>query len=273
MRKIVKKIATVVAAVSMTAAMSINAFAFDTLTLVGIANLFGQLETEENSKTVGWVPTAEEQVMTEAADVQGAYVYSTSYVKAEGFDALTDAEKLSKTEFKIVKDGDDIAWNGQMCLGMPEGVWADNQSQFRAVNIEEGEFKVYVEPTKGFVCLVQNKKAVDLVVRYHSRDEDSSNFVELTKAAIVGDGYAEADVMFDDAAYAEFVNACVVAEGGEAIKGEDETPAANADSNTADKKDDKKEDKGSNTTVIIVVVVVVVVIIAVVAVVMGKKKD
>ena len=269
MRKIVKKIATVVAAVSMTAAMSINAFAFDTLTFVGNANLFGQQETEENSKTVGWVPTAENQVMTQSTDVEGAYVYATSYVKAEGFDALTDAEKLSKTEFKIVKDGEDIAWNGQMSLGMPEGVWADNQSQFRAVNIEEGEFKVYVEPTKGFVCLVQNKKAVDLVVRYHSRDEDSSNFVELTKAAIVGDGYAEADVMFDDAAYAEFVNACVVAEGGEAIKGEDETPAANADSNTADKKDDK----GSNTTMIIVVVVVVVVIIAVVAVVMGKKKD
>lgn len=272
MRKIIKKIATVVASITMVSAMGISAFAADSYSFVGNVNLFG--ETDEASTTVGWVPTAEEQVMKAVDGQDNLYVYEGNCVAA------------GEKEFKVLGDATDMAWNFQMCIGNPDIAWADNQSQFRGT-FEEGAYKVYVNPALGFVCVIQNQKAIPMTVRFHSRDEDSANFVEIKKAAIVADGYSEGDVKLDDAAYKEFVDACVVLEGGTPEASDDTTGAnedgttkANEDGTTKAKEDgttkankDKEDEDGISPVVIVVIVVVVVVVIAAVVALTKKKKD
>lgn len=253
MRKIIKKIATVVATATMIAAMGITAFADEesSYSFMGNPNLFGEADEESNS--VGWQPTVEDQIMTAVEGMEGVYTYTGNCVAA------------GDKEYKVLKDAVDYAWSYQMCLGNPDAAWADNQTQFRST-FEVGEYKVYVKPANGFVVVIQNQKALDTVVRYHSRDEDSPNFVDPTKAAIEADGYS--DVALDDAAYQEFIKECVEKEGGtyEVAGAEEETTVADNK-----KTDDKKDDSGISPVVIVVVVVVVVAVIAV-AVVFSKKK-
>lgn len=225
MRKAIKKVVTVVASLSMVAAMGISAFAADYYQFVGNPNLFGN--ADRGSEEVGWQYLNENQYFKEPSSVDGVYTYTGNYVKASDYDTLTDEDKGKSRQFKVLADGQDFAWNYQMCLGNPEAAWADNQSQFEVVegSLAEGEYHVYMDPAKGFVCLVQNGKQVELKVRYHTRDEDSWNFVELKKSAIVADGYDAGSVYFDDAAYASFVEKCVAADGGSA-KAEEPTTAA-----------------------------------------------
>ena len=270
MRKIIKKIATVVASLTMVSAMGISAFAADSYSFVGHVNLFG--ETDEASTSVGWVTTAEDQIMSAVEGKENLYEFTGNCIAA------------GEKEFKVVGDGPDFAWNFQMCIGNPDAAWADNQSQFRGT-FEEGEYKVYVDPTQGYVCVIQNQKAIPLTVRFHSRDEDPENFVEVKKAAIIAEGYAEGDVRLDDATYKTFVDECVVLEGGtpEETPAEEEvtTPAGNeevttpsAENNTtAANKEDKDDDDGISPVVIVVIVVVVVVVIAVIVMLTKKKKD
>lgn len=271
MRKIIKKIATIVASITMVSAMGISAFAAESYSFVGNPNLFG--EEDEGSTKVGWQEWNEEQVMTAVEGKDGLYSFTNNCVVA------------GEKEFKVLGDALDFAWNFQMCIGIPDSAWADNQSQFRGT-FETGEYKVYVMPAKGFVCVIQNQKAIPLTVRYHSRDEDSANFVDVTKAAIVADGYDAADVRLDDAAYKQFVDECVVAEGGtpEAGGTEDETTTVAPDEK--DKKDsvketttkapaddkDESDDDGISPVVIVVIVVAVVVVIAIVVALTKKKK-
>lgn len=274
MRKIIKKIATVVASLTMVSAMGISAFAADSYSFVGNPNLFG--EADEGNTVVGWVPTNEDQIMTAVEGVDGLYTFTGNCVVA------------GDKEFKVLADATDMAWNFQMCIGNPDAAWADNQSQFRGT-FEVGEYKVYVQPAKGFVCVIQNQKAIPMTVRFHSRDEDSANFVDITKDAIVADGYSEGDVNLDDAAYKQFVDECVVREGGtaepdttkseETTKNEEtkksdettkneETTKAPADKN----EDSEDEDDGMSPVVIVVIVVAVVAVIAIVVALTKKKK-
>lgn len=271
MRKIIKKIATVVASLTMVSAMGITAFAADSYSFVGNPNLFG--EADEGNTVVGWVPTNEDQIMTAVEGEDGLYTFTGNCVVA------------GDKEFKVLADATDMAWNFQMCIGNPDAAWADNQSQFRGT-FEVGEYKVYVQPAKGFVCVIQNQKAIPMTVRFHSRDEDSANFVEMKKDAIVADGYDAGDVNLDDAAYKQFVDECVVREGGTAepaepdttksedtTKGEeptksDETTKAPSDNNETS----EDEDDGMSPVVIVVIVVAVVVVIAIIVALTKKKK-
>lgn len=276
MRKIIKKIATVVATATMIAAMGITAFADEdsTYSFMGNPNLFG-VENEEDT-TVGWVPTNEDQIMTAVDGMDGVYSFKGNCVVA------------GDKEYKVLKDATDYAWSYQLCLGNPDAAWADNQSQLRST-FETGEYTVYVKPANGFVVVVQNQKALPTVVRYHSRDEDSSNFVDTNKAAIEADGYS--DVALDDAAYEAFIKECVEKEGGtyepanstDDNKKDDETVTTD-DSKKDDTKDDakaettKKESKdddkdGVSPVVIVVIVVVVVAVIAVIVALSKKKKN
>lgn len=274
MRKIIKKIATVVATATMIAAMGITAFADEdsTYSFMGNPNIFGV--EDEGDKTVGWVPTNEDQIMTAVDGMDGVYTYTGNCVVA------------GDKEYKVLKDSTDFAWNYQMCLGNPDAAWADNQSQFRST-FETGEYKVYVKPANGFVVVIQNQKALPTVVRYHSRDEDSANFVDTNKAAIEADGYS--DVALDDAAYEAFIKECVEKEGGtyepanstDDNKKDDETVTTD-DSKKDDTKDDAKaettkkeskdDDKDGVSPVVIVVIVVVVVAVIIAIVALSKKK-
>ncbi len=293
MKKVIKKIATVVASVSMVAAMSVAAFADESVySFVGNPNLFN--EADQGNDKVGWHPEAEEYVMEAAEGLDGVYQYKSTYVKPS--EETEDTLKNSK-QFKLVKDGEDNAWSFQACIGMPDSVWADNQTQFDIADeaFTEGEFTVYVRPADGYVAVVQNKKAMALNVRYHSRDEDPSNFVPLCRANILAEdsienpgqkAYDEKSVYFDDDKYLEFLNTVVANEGGEAIDalpGIDASAVAPADDTTATEEDtkaaettkkaDKEEDSKSYSTVIIVIVVVVVVIAIAGIVLATKKKD
>lgn len=279
MKKIIKKIATVVAAATMMAAMSINAFAEvdgDYFMISGDARLFNVNE-EDNADF--WNTIEEDQELPAVEGMEG--VYSKTFTCAADGDF----------EFKILKNGADFGWSFQMCIGNPDAAWADNQTQFRAT-MKAGDYTVYLKPSTGFVCIIQNQAAVPMVGRYHSRDEDSANFVELTKAGIEADGYS--DVPDFDAAYKAFIDECVVKEGGtpaaaeetttpadettgEKVTSDDETTKAAEDTTTG--KDEKKtdadedEDDGISPVVIVVIVVVVVVVIAAIVVVAKKKKD
>ena len=268
MKKVIKKIATVVASISMVAAMSVAAFADDSAySFVGNPNLFN--EADQGNNKVGWIPTMEDYVMTPVDGQEGLYEFTSTYVLAS---EDTEETKNNATQFKILKNAEDNAWSYQAAIGMPDAVWADNQTQFKIVDetFEPGEFKVYVRPADGYVAVLQNKKVMELNVRYHSRDEDPADFVALS-----------------------FLNDVLALEGGEAIDAlpgiegavtaADDTKAddaaVTADDTKADdakaettKKAEEKESK-SNSTVIIIVVVVVVVVIALLAVVLGKKKD
>ena len=217
MRKVIKKIATVVASVSMVAAMGISAFAADEYQLVGNPALFGIEDGSDDS--IGWKYDNEDQWFKPADGLDGVYVLKPTYKTP---DTLAEMDRITSgksRQFKVLADGQDMAWNYQMCLGNPEAAWADNQTQFEVVEgaLKDGEYSVYMDPAQGFVCLIQDKKNVDLLARYHSRDEDSWNFVATRKAAFIADGYDEGSVYFDDAKYIEFINKCLAAEGGEAI--------------------------------------------------------
>ena len=301
MRKVIKKIATVVASVSMVAAMSLSAFAatYDTYQFAGNPNLVG--EADPGANTLGWVTVREEQFLEPVDGLDDVYSYTGNYVHAADYDSLDDDTKAGYREFKILGDGDMEGWSHQLCLGTPDAAWADNQTQFRIDDtLEEGEFKVYVDVTKGFVAVIQNQQNVNMLVRFHSRDEDSENFVKTTKAAILADGYEEGAVYLDDAAYLEFVNQCLELEGGEAItvlyEG-DEAPAAAAEDDdttvsddnaddTADAEEttaasdtntsssnssDDKEDDGLSTGAVVGIVVAVVAVIGIIVAVVKKK--
>lgn len=99
-----------------------------------------------------------------------------------------------------------------MSFGNPDAVWADNMTQFQVEEIKDGAFVVYLKPSNGYVCVIQDKKALDMVIRFHSRDEDPSNFVAPTLANIVAEGYAESDTGLVEADYAAFVSECEAAE-------------------------------------------------------------
>ncbi len=300
MRKVIKKIATVVASVSMVAAMSLTAFAasWETYQFAGNPNLVGEADPGKN--TVGWVTTREEQFLVPVDGETDLYSYTGNYVHAADYDTLDDETKGLYKQFKILGDGDFEGWSHQLCLGTPDMAWADNQSQFRISEaLEEGEFKVYVDVAKGFVAIIQNQKNVNMTVRFHSRDEDSANFVKTTKDAIMADGYDAGAVYLDDAAYLEFVNKCIALEGGEAITAlyeGDEAPAAATDDTKDDSAvtDDKaaaddsanaqpaqpaadssssddKEDDGMSTGAIAGIAAAVVAVVAVIAVVVKKK--
>ena len=311
MKKAIKKIATIVASMSMVAAMGVSAFAADTYQFVGNPNLLGN--ADRNTEEVGWQYLNEDQFFAEPDALEGIYTYKATYVKASDYDELSAVDKGKSRQFKILADGPDFAWNYQMCFGVPEAAWADNQTQFEVIesSIEEGEYSVYMDPAKGYVCLIQNGKNVDLLARYHSRDEDSWHFVGMKKDDIIADGYDAGSVYVDDAAYLEFVNKCLANEGGEAITalyngeaapaydgsvdgngellapstssagGEDTTVEPAAEDTTDDSSNEpaqaettkeKKEDKGTSPVLIVVIVVVVVAVIcAVVA--FTKKKN
>lgn len=273
MRKIIKKIATVVATATMIAAMGITAFADEdsTYSFMGNPHIFGC--TDEGDTTVGWVPTNEDQIMKPVDGMEGVYTYTGNCVVA------------GDKEYKVVKDGVDYAWNFQMCLGNPDAAWADNQSQFRST-FETGEYKVYIKPANGFVVVIQNQKALPTVVRYHSKDEDSANFVEPNKAAIEADGYS--GVALDDAAYEAFIKECVEKEGGtyepanstgdnkkdETVTTDDSKKDETKDESKAEtsKKETKDDDKDGVSPVVIVVIVVVVVVVIGAIVAFSKKK-
>lgn len=273
MRKIIKKIATVVATATMIAAMGITAFADEdsTYSFMGNPNLFGV--EDEGDTTVGWVPTNEDQIMTAVDGMDGVYSFKGNCVVA------------GDKEYKVLKDATDYAWSYQLCLGNPDAAWADNQSQLRST-FETGEYTVYVKPANGFVVVVQNQKALPTVVRYHSRDEDSANFVDTNKAAIEADGYS--DVALDDTAYEAFIKECVEKEGGtyepaastgsddkETVTTDDadkETVKTDDSKTETTKKDSKDDDKDGVSPVVIVVIVVVVVAVIAVIVALSKKK-
>ena len=290
MRKFVKKIATVVASLTMISAMGISAFAIEPYSFVGNPNLFNEPNAE--STEVGWVATSEDQIMTAVEGMEGVYKYTSTYVTATDDAEVDDTKRAERRQFKIVAEGPDMAWSYQMSFGNPDPVWADNMTQFQIEGIKDGEFVVYLKPANGYVCVIQDKQALDLLIRFHSRDEDQKNFVEPTIANIVAEGYAESDTGLVDADYAAFVNECVVAEGGtaasndettagndETTAGNDETTAGN-DETTADNDETKKaaddkedeEESGISTPVIIVIVVAVVAVIAIIVVVSKKKK-
>ena len=289
MRKTFKKIATVVASLSMMAAMSVTAFGYDTYQFVGNPNLVGQEDAEYDSKKLGWCTTNEDQCLTPVDGLDGVWSYKGNSVTALDDAEVDDAKRAERRQFKILADGDLMGWSFQCCIGNPDIAWADNQTQFQIdESLELGEFTAYVEPAKGFVCIIQNGKNIDLLCRYHSRDEDSTNYVKLTKADIEADGYS--GIAFDDAAYLEFVNKVLEFEGAEKIDslyGDDASTVTGTDETTADanttpeetkatektEEKEEKEEKDSNTTMIVVIVVVVVVVIAAVAALLLKKKN
>ena len=288
MRKFVKKIATVVASLTMISAMGITAFGIEPYSFVGNPNLFN--ESNADSTEVGWVPTSEDQLFTAVDGMAGVYKFESTYVTAADDAEVDDAKRAERRQFKILAEGPDMAWSYQMSFGNPDPVWADNMTQFQIEGIKDGAFVVYLKPANGYVCVIQDKAALDMVIRFHSRDEDPSNFVAPTLANIVAEGYAESDTGLVEADYAAFVNECVVAEGGTASgdTSNDETPAAddNKEDDTTPAADDNKEDdttkaaasddkedeeSGISTPVIIVIVVAVIAVIGIIVVVSKKK--
>lgn len=287
MRKFVKKIATVVASLTMISAMGITAFGIEPYSFVGNPNLFG--ETNADSTDIGWVPTSEDQLFTAVDGMDGVYKYESTYVTAADDADVDDAKRAERRQFKILAEGPDMAWSYQMSFGNNDAVWADNMTQFQIEGIKDGEFVVYLKPANGYVCVIQDKAALDMVIRFHSRDEDPSNFVAPTLANIVAEGYAESDTGLVEADYAAFVNECVVAEGGTATGTDaeddtsedadtDETTPAADDTNedettTAAASDDKEDEESGMNPVIIVVIVVAVIAVIGIIVVVSKKKN
>lgn len=285
MRKFVKKIATLVASLTMVSAMGITALAVEPYSVVGNPNFFGEVNPE--STDVGWQPHVKDQIMTAVDGMTGVYKLTTNYVLAEDDATADQATKDARREFKILSEGPDLGWSFQMSLGNPDTVWGDNQTQFRVVDIQPGEVTFYVDPMKGYVAVIQNQKALDLLIRFHSRDEDPENFVEPTLANIIAEGYKESDTALKDEDYQAFINQCVVAEGGTPAadepdsSGDDTTEANGEDTTKADETtkataDDDKEDEeegGISTAVIIVIVVAVVAVIGIIVVVSKKKSN
>lgn len=263
----------------MISAMSIVAFADDEdyYSIAGDARLFG---TNDDKSADFWNTEREDLLLNDNGDG----TFSQTFTSAAAGDF----------QFKIIKAGADFGWSYQCCIGNPATAWADNQTQFQAT-MAAGEYTVYVQPSKGFVTIIQNKAAVPLTGRYHSRDEDSSNFVALNKAAIEADGYK--DVPDFDAEYKAFIDKCVTAVGGTAATPDETTTAAIDETTTAaetttaiaetttkkdeattkavatttEKSDDS--DDGISPVVIVVIVVAVVAVIGVVVVIAKKKKS
>lgn len=292
MRKFVKKVVAATATLTMSLAFAVNAFAADSYTFVGSPALFG--EANQGDTNVGWVPTAENQVL---ADDDGDGIFTGTYnFVAPTWDDATPAEKR-KIQFKVVGDGGDFAWSYQLCIGNPDAAWADNQSQFQVedTDITAGEYTVYVEPKDGMICLVQNNKILPMSVRYHSRDEDPSNFVPVTEKDIKAEGYD--DAAFTDAGFKTFEEtvaklsnsvlpgASTTEETTAAVTDEtttntetlaETTTAANKETTTAAATTTKKADKdddGISPVVIVVIVVAVVAVIGIVVAVAKKKKN
>lgn len=264
MRKFIKKIATVVATVTMMSAMAISAFAEtddDYFSIAGDARLFNVNDAESSDY---WSTVLEDLELPAVDGMEG--VFAKTFTSAAAGDL----------QFKILKNGADFGWSYQCCLGNPDVAWADNQTQFQAA-MAAGEYTVYVKPSTGFVCIIQNKESVDMVIRYHSRDEDPTNFVAITKAAIEGEGYK--DVPDFEAEYTKFVNECVVKEGGTPVEPETTTLSDDDKKETTlseekkTTKADKDEDDGISPVIIVVVVVAVVAVIAVIVALSKKKKN
>ena len=99
---------------------------------------------------------------------------------------LTTAElQPGDYEFKIVKDGEDSAWNYQLWYATTE--FADNCSQFKVSLTEAGTLTVLVNPYDGSVKVYEKVgeelKEIPFTVRISSRDEDSTDFVEPSREA------------------------------------------------------------------------------------------
>ena len=99
---------------------------------------------------------------------------------------LTTAElQPGDYEFKIVKDGEDSAWNYQLWYATTE--FADNCSQFKVSLTEAGTLTVLVNPYDGSVKVYEKVgeelKEIPFTVRISSRDEDSADFVEPSREA------------------------------------------------------------------------------------------
>ena len=216
MRKYIKKIATVVASLTMISLMGITAFGIEPYTLVGDPNLFG--ETNADSTEVGWNPTSEKQVFTAVPGMYGIYKYESKYVKASNDAELDDAERAIHRQFKILAEAQDMAWSYQMSFGNPDEAWDTDMTQFQIEGIKEGDYVVYLKPASGYVCVIQDSKALDILIRFHSKDRDPKNFVEPTLANIIKEGYDESDTGLEDVDYIEFVSKCQVAEGGSKIE-------------------------------------------------------
>ena len=144
MRKSVKKVVAAATVLTMTAAMSISAFAGDTYTFVGATRLFGV--DEDANDDIGWVTGRAEQMLKDD-DGDGIWVGNFTCAAA------------GEQEYKLVADGDTFAWNFQLCLGSPEAAWGDNQSQFKG-NFAAGDYTVVADPAQGFVVCVQNGQVV-----------------------------------------------------------------------------------------------------------------
>lgn len=213
MRKIIKKIVAVATTLSMTAAMGVMAFAADSYTFVGNPHLFGIDADEDPDGNNGWVTTAQDQKFEDAGD--GYYTAKFTCASAGEY------------EYKVVGDGDVFAWSYQLCFGNPDSAWADNQTQFKG-KFEAGEYTAVLNPSQGMLVCVQNGKVVDFTIRYKSRDEDSSNFVEPSVAAVKADGYDPQD--FD--ANFEAIKAKALELAGGAAEPET-TTAAPAETTTA----------------------------------------
>lgn len=163
----------------------------DSFSVVGNPNLFG--EVNPDSTSLGWVTVREEQVMTKVKEMEGVYKYTGNYVVGKGeFDELYKlnypdiyAEDLKeRTQFKILYNGLEEGWSKQMCMGYSYEEWDDNQSQFLIEEIKAGEYDIYLKPSKGFVCVIQDGEILPLKLRYKSKDEDCTKFVEPTEEGI-----------------------------------------------------------------------------------------
>ena len=248
MRKFVKKIATVVASLTMISAMGITAFGIEPYSFVGNPNLFN--ESNADSTDVGWVPTSEDQLFTAVDGMAGVYKFESTYVTAADDADVDDAKRAERRQFKILAEGPDMAWSYQMSFGNNDAVWADNMTQFQIEGIKDGAFVVYLKPANGYVCVIQDGKALDMLIRFHSRDEDPSNFVAPTVANIVAEGYAESDTGLKDADYAAFIAECEKAAGSATT----EAPTTEAPKAEAPKAEAPKTGDTANTLVIMMTV-------------------
>gem|GEM_PF-2142310 len=297
MRKVFKKVATLAVTSMLLAAMTVPAFADDehNYAFVGSPYLFGADNNTDNSE-LGWCPTSENQFFeaAEGDDMDGILVFtstsSRSSAEAEAecggtYDEIAEAKGAGVADnsltFKILQDANDFAWSWQMQLGYPPIAWADNQSQFRIMGLEQGEFKVYLSVDQGFVAVIQNGKYVDLNVRFHTRDEDSWFYSGLSQSEIIAsdtEGAYTTDNVPDIFAkgYEEFVNKCLAAEGGEPMTfdtadASDDDASADTSADTA-KKSSTSSDDDSSSSKTPVVVIAVIAVIAIIAGIFGLKK-
>lgn len=216
MKKYIKKITAVVATLTMISSMGITAFGIGPYTIVGNPNLFG--ESNADSTEVGWVAISEKQIFSVVPLMHGVYKYEGKYVIASDNEEVDDVKRAERRQFKILAEAQDMAWSYQMSFGNPDEVWDTDMTQFQIEGIKEGDYVVYLKPANGYVCVIQDGKALDMLIRFNSGDVDPKNFVEPTRANIIKEGYDESDTDLKDSDYIEFVSKCQVAEGGSKIE-------------------------------------------------------